>query len=77
MLNTRQRLRYKRLGQVRREFGPKQAVIDINGQLDGTILLEGDAVEEVPPDDDMPVLQATLVKKLTTVPTVWTLEGEW
>ncbi|KUL83660.1 hypothetical protein ZTR_11050 [Talaromyces verruculosus] len=77
VLNTRQRLRYKRLGQVRREFGPKQAVIDTNGQLDGTILPEDDVVEEVPPDDDMPILQATVLEKLTAVPTVWTLEGEW
>jgi hypothetical protein len=37
VLNTRQRLSYKRLAQVRREFGPKQTVIDINGQLDGII----------------------------------------
>jgi hypothetical protein len=77
VLNTRQRLRYKRLGQVRREFGPKQAVIDTNGQLDGTILPEDDAAEEVPLDDNMPVIQVTLVEKLTAVPTVWTLEGEW
>lgn len=77
VLNTRQRLRYKRLGRVRREFGPKQAVIDTNRQLDGTILPKDDAAEEALLDDDMLVLQAAVVEKLTTVPTVWTFEGEW
>ncbi|EED20923.1 C2H2 finger domain protein, putative [Talaromyces stipitatus ATCC 10500] len=76
VLNTRQRLRYKRLAQVRRDFGPKQAVIDANGQLDGTILPDDGAVE-VLPEDDMPLQQVRLVEGLTTVPTVWTLEGEW
>ncbi|EED24131.1 conserved hypothetical protein [Talaromyces stipitatus ATCC 10500] len=77
VLNTRKRLRYKLLAQIRREFGPKQAVIGINEQLDGTILQEDDAAEEDLLDDDMPLQQVRLVEGLTTVPTVWTLEGEW
>ncbi|EED18141.1 hypothetical protein TSTA_119050 [Talaromyces stipitatus ATCC 10500] len=62
---------------VRRKFGPKQAVIDINGQLDDTILQEDDAAKEDLPHDDMPLQQVRPMKGLTTVPTVWTLEGEW
>ncbi|KAF3392111.1 hypothetical protein DPV78_010801 [Talaromyces pinophilus] len=39
------------------EFKPKQVVININRQLNGTILPEDDIVKEVPLDNDMPIIQ--------------------
>jgi hypothetical protein len=75
--NTRQRLRYKRRNEVRQEFSRKQAVIDIERQLSGSMVPDEDTSEVSLAEDDMPPEQIRLVDALQAVPTIWTLEGEW
>jgi hypothetical protein len=75
--NIRQRLRYKRKNEVRQEFSQKQAVIDIERQLSGSIVPDEDASEASQMVNDMPPEQIRLIEALQAIPTAWTLEGEW
>lgn len=72
--NIRQRLRYKRKNEVRREFSQKQAVIDIERQLSGSIVPDEDTSEASQMANDMPPEQIRLIE---AIPTAWTSEGEW
>jgi uncharacterized protein DUF3435 len=68
--NSRQRLQYKRKNEVRQGLGRKQAVIDIEGQLTGSIVPTSEASQA---KNGMPPEQIRLVKALQAVPTEWTL----
>jgi uncharacterized protein DUF3435 len=72
--NIRQRLRYKRKNEVRREFSQKQAVIDIERQLSGSVVPDEDTSEASQMANDMPPEQIRLIE---AIPTAWTSEGEW
>ncbi|OXV06240.1 hypothetical protein Egran_05994 [Elaphomyces granulatus] len=55
----------------------KQAVIDIERQLSGSIVPDEDTSEASQMVNDMPPEQIRLIEALQAIPTVWTLEGEW
>ncbi|KAH8691891.1 putative C2H2 finger domain protein [Talaromyces proteolyticus] len=75
--NARQRARYKQKNDMRRGFSRKNAIIEINGQLSGSILPEDDISHPPLEADDVPPEMALLAEALLSVPVEWTLEGEW
>ncbi|KAN0073334.1 hypothetical protein V8E54_008554 [Elaphomyces granulatus] len=54
----------QRENEARQEFSWKQAVIDVEGQLCGSVVLDEDTTEVSQADDDIPLEQICLVEAL-------------
>lgn len=64
-------LQYKRKNEVHQGFGRKQAVIDIEGQLTGSIVPTSEVSQA---KNGMPPAQIRLVKALQAVPTGYRMD---